>query len=199
MQKAIVFIIMVLFVATAVQAAEPYGGKRNYMTFSLGGYWPSGDLDDAGYKAGADFNFNYMRSMKEWFGFGAGAHTYGAQSSAKSVFIGDGDFGSLGIEMLFYMQPNHWQIQPYFAIGPAIYYNFIDYDTDGDQGRLDESGVGLGGVLKVGVRAFMTKQFFGGMSLKAFSNYWNLDTDVNQDETLNFGGGAFAFELGFTF
>ena len=45
----------------------------------------------------------------------------------------------------------------------------------------------------------MTKQFFGGMSLKAFSNYWNLDTGVNQDETLKFGGGAFAFELGFTF
>jgi len=59
--------------------------------------------------------------------------------------------------------------------------------------------VGFGGVIKVGARAFMTKQFFGGMSLKAFSNYWNLDTGVNQDETLKFGGGAFAFELGFTF
>ncbi len=34
--------IAVLFMATAVQAAEsyePYGGKLNYMTFSLGGYW----------------------------------------------------------------------------------------------------------------------------------------------------------------
>ena len=116
-----------------------------------------------------------------------------------SGYIGDGDFGSLGIEMLFYMQPNHWQIQPYFGIGPAIYYNFLNYETDGDEDKLDESGVGLGGVIKVGLRAFVTQQFFRGMSLKGFSNSWNLDIDENQDKTLNFGGGVLAFELGFTF
>jgi hypothetical protein len=199
MKKLMMFIFVVLFMTTAVQAAEPYGGKRNYMTFSLGGFWPNDDLDDAGYKSGADFTFSYMRSMQDWFGFGAAAHTYGAQSSSQSAFIGDGDFGSLGIEMLFYMQPNHWQVQPYFGIGPAIYYNFLSYETHGGQDRLDESGVGFGGVIKVGVRAFMTERFFGGMSLKGFSNHWNVDTAVDRDDTLNFGGGAFAFELGFTF
>ncbi len=43
MKKIIIFIIAVLFMATAVQAAEPYepyGGKFNYMTFSLGRFNP---------------------------------------------------------------------------------------------------------------------------------------------------------------
>ena len=202
MKKIIIFIIAVLFMATAVQAAEPYepyGGKFNYMTFSLGGYWPSEDLDDEGYKSGADFTFSYMRSMQKWYGFGAGAHMYGSQSNAAPGYIGDGDFGSLGIEMLFYMQPNHWQIQPYFGIGPAIYYNFLTYDVGVNEEKIDKSGVGLGGVFKVGLRAFLTKQFFCGMSLKGFSNSWNLDVGENQDKTLNFGGSVVAFELGFTF
>lgn len=199
MQKTIIFIIVVLFMATAVQAAEPYGGKRNYMTFSLGGYWPSGDLDDEGYKSGGDFNFSYMRSMKDWFGFGAGAHMYGSQSSTLTGDIDKGNFASLGVEMMFYMQPNHWQIQPYFGIGPAIYYNALQYEVDSNGDKLDESGVGLGGVLKVGLRAFVTQRFFLGMSLKGFSNSWNLDIDETQDKTLNFGGGVLALELGFTF
>ena len=199
MRKTIILIIVFLLMATTGQAAEPYGGKRNIMTFSLGGYWPSGDLDDEGYKAGPDFNFTYMRSMQTWFGFGAGAHTYGAGSNDTTTDIGDADFGSLGIEMMFFVQPNHWQIQPYIGIGPAIYYNYLEFEVDLDEDKPDESGVGLGWVVKLGLRAFLTERFFGGMSLKGFSNYWNLDTGPNQDETYNFGGGVLAFELGFTF
>ena len=199
MKKTIFITIAVLMMATAVQAAEPFGGKRNYMTFSLGGFWPSSDMDDEGYKAGPDFNFTYMRSVKDWFGFGAGAHTYGAQSKSETADIGDGDFGSMGIEMMFFVQPNHWQIQPYLGFGPAIYYNYLEFNADVSENNLDESGVGIGGVVKVGLRAFMTERFFGGMSVKGFSDYWNLDIDGNRDETYNFGGGVLAFELGFTF
>jgi len=199
MKTIIITIVISLLMAVTVQAAEPYGGKRNYMTFSLGGYWPNGDLDDEGYKSGADFDFSYMRSIEDWFGFGAGAHTYGSQSKTETTDLGDGDFGSLGIEMMFYAQPNHWQIQPYFGIGPAIYYNFLEFgDEDNDDDR-DESGVGLGGVVKVGLRAFLTKRFFGGMSLKGFSNTWNVSIDATHDKNQNFGGGVLAFELGFTF
>ena len=199
MKKAILFTIAVLLLTTAVYGAEPFGGKRNYMTFSLGGYWPSEDLDDEGYKSGGDFNFSYMRSIKDWFGFGAGAHLYASQSSTLTGDIGDGDFGSMGVEMMFYMQPNHWQIQPYFGIGPAIYYNFLEYDEDVSEDKVDESGVGLGFVLKVGVRAFITERFFGGIGLRTFSNQWNVEIDSSRDETYDFGGGVVAFELGFTF
>jgi len=45
MKRRIILMFCVLLLASAVQAAEPFGGKRNYMTFSLGGYWPSGDLE----------------------------------------------------------------------------------------------------------------------------------------------------------
>ena len=56
MKRRIILIFCVLFVASAVQAAEPFGGKRNYMTFSLGGYWPSGDLEvDSGRDETYDF------------------------------------------------------------------------------------------------------------------------------------------------
>lgn len=199
MKKTMLIITVILFMAAAVQAAEPYGGKRNYMTFSLGGYWPGEDPDDEGYTSGADFNFSYMRSIQDWFGFGAGTHTYGSQSKHTTGDIGDAYFGSLGIEMMFYVQPNHWQIQPYFGIGPVLYYNFLEYETDSDQDHLDESGVGLGLAAKVGLRVFLTQRFFGGMSLKGFSNYWSLDIDANRDETYDFGGGVLAFELGFTF
>jgi opacity protein-like surface antigen len=199
MKRLIILILCFLLLASAVQAAEPFGGKRNYMTFSLGGYWPSGDLDDEGYKAGPDFNFSYMRSIQTWFGFGAGAHTYGAGSNSTAATIGDGDFGSLGIEMMFYVQPNHWQIQPYFGIGPAIYYNYLEFESDLNEDRADESGVGLGWVFKLGLRAFLTERFFGGMSLKGFSDYWDLEVESGRDETYDFGGGVLAFELGFTF
>ena len=199
MRKIFIFTIMIVFLASAVQAAEPFGGKRNYMTFSLGGYWPSEDLDDEGYKSGGDFNFSYMRSTTDWFGFGAGTHIYGSQSSTLTGDIQKSDFGSLGVEMMFYVQPNHWQIQPYFGIGPAIYYNYLEFEIDTNQDKADESGVGLGGVIKAGLRAFVTQRFFLGMSLKGFTNSWNLDIDENRDKTLNFGGGVLAFELGFTF
>ena len=199
MKKAIILIAAVLCLATVVQAAEPYGGKRNYMTFSLGGYWPGGDLEDEGFKSGGDFNFSYMRTMKDWFGFGAGAHTYGSRSKNTLSDIGDSNFFSTSVEMLFYVQPNHWQFQPYFGIGPAIYYNFIEYKEDVSVENVDESGVGLGIVAKVGVRAFITERFFGGIGLRAFSNQWRIEIDTNRDKTYDFGGGVLAFELGFTF
>jgi hypothetical protein len=199
MKKVIILIIAVVFAATAAQAAEPYGGKRNYMTFSLGGFWPGQDLDDEGFKTGPDFNFSYVRAIQTWFGFGAGVHTYGAGSNTAAVGIGNSDFGSLGIEMAFYVQPNHWAVQPYIGFGPAIYYNYLEYEIEINEDKADESGVGLGWFAKVGLRAFLTKRFFGGMSLKGFSNYWDLDVIAGRDETYNFGGGVFAFELGFTF
>jgi len=51
----------------------------------------------------------------------------------------------------------------------------------------------------LGVRAFFTDRFFGGIVLKAFSNQWNLEIEEGKDKTYQFGGGVMAFELGFTF
>ena len=53
--------------------------------------------------------------------------------------------------------------------------------------------------MKAGVRVFITQRFFSGMSVKAFSNNWNLDIDENRNKTYDFGGGVLAFEVGFTF
>jgi hypothetical protein len=90
-------------------------------------------------------------------------------------------------------------VQPYLGIGPAIYFNSLEYDADADDDGFDESGVGLGGILKAGVRVYITERFFSGLSVKAFSNHWNLDIDEDRDKTYDFGGGVLAFDLGFTF
>ena len=199
MKKALMAVVLVLCMAASVQAADPYGGKFNSFTFSLGGYWPGGDMDDEGYKSGADFDVIYMRVLQDWFGFGCGTHFYGSQSKKTTADIGDGSASAFGIEMLLMVQPNQWQVQPYIGIGPAIYYNYLAYDDDVDDDGVDDSGVGLGGILKAGVRIYITERFFSGLSVKVFSNNWNLDVEENRDKTYDFGGGVLAFDLGFTF
>lgn len=199
MKKVIVIILSLMLTSTVALAMEPYGGKTNYMSFAIGGYSPSEDLDDEGYKSGGDFSFNYMKILKNYFGFGGGVHTYGTESERTTADIGDGDFAALGIEGLFYVQPNHWRVQPYFALGPALYFNGLEYDRDVDDDEIDESGVGFGFVMEMGVRAFITPRFFGGFSFKGFSNSWEVAYRDDKDKTYNFGGGAFSFLLGFTF
>ena len=195
---AAVFLVLVLTSTTAV-AMAPYGGKKNYMSFALGGYAPGEDLDDEGYKTGADFSFSYMSVVKDYFGFGGSLHTYGTESKKSATDIGDGDFVSMGIEGLFYVQPNAWRVQPYLALGPALYFNGLEYDRDEDDENIDESGVGFGFVMELGVRAFITQRLFGGFSFKGFSNRWEVEYRENKDKTYDFGGGVFAFLLGFTF
>jgi hypothetical protein len=169
------------------------------MSFAIGGYSPSKDLDDEGYKSGGDFCFNYMNVFKNYFGFGGSLHTYGTESKRMSEDIGDGEFASLGIEGLFYFQPNYWRVQPYFALGPSFYFNGLEYERDVDDDEIDESGVGFGMVMELGVRAFITQRLFSGLSFKGFSNRWELEVTDERDKTYNFGGGVFAFLLGFTF
>lgn len=197
--KTVVIVLSLLLLSTSAIAMEPYGGKKHYMSFALGGYSPATDLDDEGYKSGADFSFNYMNAVHSYFGFGGSVHTYGTESKRTSEDIGDGDFASLGIEGLFYIQPSAWRVQPYLALGPGIYFNGLEYDRDVDDKNIDESGVGFGFVMELGVRAFFTQRFFGGFSLKGFSNRWEVEYRDNRDKTYNFGGGVFAFVLGFTF
>jgi len=198
--KPILICLSLIFVFSAtVSADEPNGAKRNYISFALGGYVPSGDLDDEGYKSGSDFAVSYMSPVKKYFGFGGGIHTYSTESSRTSADIGNGEFAALGIEGLFYLQLNHRRIQPYFALGPAIYFNGLEYEEDADDDEIDESGSGFGFVTKVGVRAFFNKRFFGGVVLKAFSNQWNVEIEDGKDKSYQFGGGVMAFELGFTF
>jgi hypothetical protein len=199
MKNIFVCVLTVLILATAVCAAEPYGGKGNYMSFALGGYVPSEDLSDEGYKSGGDFSFSYMRTLNNYFGFGGGVHTYSTESSRIASDIGNGDFVSIGIEGLFYIQPNQWRVQPYLALGPAIYFNGLEFERDVDDEEIDESGTGFGFVTKLGVRAFFTKRFFGGVVVKAFSNQWELEIEQGKDKSYKFGGSVMAFELGFTF
>jgi hypothetical protein len=199
MYKSFACLLAILVYTTAAYATDPYGGKGNYMSFALGAYAPSDELSDEGYKSGGDFSFSYMRTIGTYFGFGAGAHVYTTDSSRTTVDIGDGEFASLGIEGLFYVQPNQWRVQPYLALGPAIFFNGLEFTRDVDDEKIDESGSGVGFVTKLGVRAFFTKRFFGGVVLKAFSNQWNLEIEEGKDKTYQFGGGVMAFELGFTF
>ena len=70
MKKTIVIILTLMLTSTVALAVEPYGGKKHYMSFAIGGYSPSKDLDDEGYKSGGDFCFNYMTVLKNYFGFG---------------------------------------------------------------------------------------------------------------------------------
>ena len=199
MKKAMIVILTLVLTSTVALAMEPYGGKRHYMSFAVGGYSPSEDLDDEGYKSGGDFCFNYMTVLKNYFGFGGSIHTYATESEKTDADIGDGEFAALGIEGLFYVQPSHWRVQPYVALGPAIYFNGLEYDRDIDDDNVDDSGVGFGFVMELGVRAFITPRFFGGFSIKGFSNLWEVEYTDSDDETYNFGGGVFAFLLGFTF
>jgi hypothetical protein len=199
MKRTIVIILSFLLISSVALAKEPYGGKTNYMSFAIGGYSQSEDLDDEGYKSGGDFAFNYMKALKNYFGFGGGIHTYGTESERTTADIGDGEFAALGLEGLFYVQPNHWRVQPYFALGPGLYFNGLEYDRDVDDEEVDEAGVGFGFVMEFGVRAFITPRFFGGFSFKGFSNVWEVDYTDTDKETYNFGGGVFAFLLGFTF
>lgn len=197
--RTVAILLALLFISTTAMAMEPYGGKTNYMSFALGGYSPAGDLDDEGYKSGADFSFSYMHSVEKYFGFGGSLHSYGTKSKKTDKDIGDGKFGSMGIEGLFYFQPNAWRVQPYAAVGPAIYFNALEYDRDVDDEEIDESGVGFGVVIELGVRAFITQRFFGGITFKGFSNEWEVEYREGRDKTYDFGGGVFAFMLGFTF
>ena len=199
MKPIFVCLAFVFVLSAPLCADEPDGAKRNYISFALGGYAPSGDLSDEGYKSGGDFTVSYMTPIKKYFGFGGGLHTYSTESSRTSADIGDGEFAALGIEGLFYLQLNQSRIQPYLALGPAIYFNGIEYEEDADDDEVDESGSGFGFVTKIGVRAFITKRFYGGLVLKAFSNQWNVEIEDGKDETYQFGGGVMAFELGFTF
>jgi hypothetical protein len=199
MKKAIVIMMVLVLASTTALAMEPYGGKKNNMSFAIGGYSPSEDLDDEGYKSGGDFCFNYMRVVKDYFGFGGSLHTYGTESKKTEEVIGDGNFASMGIEGLFYFQPNYWRVQPFLALGPALYFNGLEYDRDVDDENIDESGTGFGFVFELGVRAFFTQRLFGGLSFKGFSNQWEVEVAENRDKTYNFGGGVFAFLLGFTF
>jgi hypothetical protein len=199
MKKVIVIMMALVLTSTVALATEPYGGKKHYMIFAVGGYSPAQDLDDEGYRSGGDFSFSYMNAVKNYFGFGGSIHTYGTESKKTSKDIGDGDFTSLGIEGLFYVQPSFWRVQPYAALGPALYFNGLEYERDIDDEEIDESGVGFGFVMELGVRGFITQRFFGGLSFKGFSNSWEVELSESKDKTYNFGGGVFAFLLGFTF
>ena len=199
MKPILIWLSIVFILSAAAYAQEPDRARRNYISFALGGYSPSGDLSDEGYKSGGDFSVSYMSPIKKYFGFGGGIHTYNTESNRTSADIGDGEFAALGIEGLFYIQLNQSRIQPYFALGPAIYFNGLEYEEDTDDDEIDESGSGFGFVTKVGVRAFFNKRFYGGVVLKAFSNQWNVEFEDGKDKTYQFGGGVMAFELGFTF
>jgi hypothetical protein len=199
MKPILLCLSLVLILSPIVSAEDSDGAKRNYISFALGGYAPSGDLNDEGYKSGGDFTVSYMSPIKKYFGFGGGIHTYSTESNRTSTDIGDGEFAALGIEGLFYFQLNQSRIQPYLALGPAIYFNGLEYEEDADDDEVDESGSGFGFVTKAGVRAFFNKRFYGGVVLKAFSNQWNVEIEDGKDKTYQFGGGVMAFELGFTF
>jgi len=57
-----------------------------------GGYAPSGDLNDEGYKSGGDFTVSYMSPIKKYYGFGGGIHTYSTESDRPSPDNGKGEF-----------------------------------------------------------------------------------------------------------
>ena len=174
MKKSIVYILAVLLFAATAHAADPDADKNNYMSFALGGFAPSEDLEDEGYKSGGSFCFSYMRAVGNYFGFGGGVQTYRTESSRVTSDIGNGDFASLGLEGLLYVQPNYWLIQPYLALGPAIYFNGLEYERDLDDEELDESGSGFGFVVKLGVRAFIKNVSSGEPSSRdsAISGTW---------------------------
>ena len=199
MKTISICVFLVLVLATSTSAQEPYSSRANYLSFTVGGYAPSGELDDEGYKSGGDFGFSYMSPIGSYFGFGGDVHKYESESSRTSADIGDGDFESVGVEGLFYLQLNNRRIQPYVALGPAIYFNEIEYTPNVGNEEIDETGTGFGVVVKLGLRVFVIGRFFGGVLLKGFSNQWNLEIEDSIDETYQFGGGIVAFEAGFIF
>ncbi len=153
------------------------------------------DEFDADWENGADLTATYTRLIGNHFAFEGGYHAYGSTFDEGAV---EGAFVSTGLEAMFLYVPLHGRVMAYVGGGLGLYSNYIEVEVNGTT-VLDDEGSAAGAVLKGGVRAHITKRFYVGGFLKAFSNNQEFEYENGDEETINMGGSTVNFELGFAF
>ncbi|MFZ1036572.1 MAG: hypothetical protein WAN57_05145 [Smithella sp.] len=174
--------------------------------FSIGGggFFPGGDLNN--FNTGYNGTFSAGMTLGNAIGLGIDISYRESEQNNQynSIYSSTNKISTFGMDYLFYLQPNHWRVQPYIAAGVGLYVNTLD----NWQGyKLDPStGIGYGVVGKAGIRFFITNNLFVGAYAKYFTNWQTLKTEYVsyygnyvQDTNLNLGGLEGNIELGFKF
>jgi len=179
--------------------------------FSLsgGGFFPMGDY--SGFNNDFDGTLTLGVTLGSLFGFGVDISyektdlnaSYSNNQTANTV-------QTVGVEYLFYLEPNHWIVQPYIAAGFGMYFNNLDnlsgLMTDAQEYTLQNggSGIGFGVVGKAGVRFFIGDHFFLGIYGKYYTDWQSVNIDYigsgysfsGNSQTINLGGVVANFEIG---
>ena len=130
MKKSIVVLIVVvcilgmLGVVSTTSAAD--SGVRNKFLLSLGCgiFKPGSDASD--YKQSPNLSLSSSWMAGDFFAVGMDLNYN--KIDLSQVISGKNytsEIATTSLELLFYIQPNAWKVQPYFGVGAGDYYNNV--------------------------------------------------------------------------
>ena len=174
-------------------------GKRTfYFAGSIGGFAPSADYDDklgGAWTGGSDMAVDVGVFLSEYMGLEVGLHVYTAATDEVAGLTQEA--GTVGIETLVTFQSRDAALQPFGGLGLGYYANTLAVKLGGAT-VAEDSGGGVGLVLKGGVRGFVTDRVFVQGYIKAFSNQQEADLGGYTD-TVNLGGVSYNAGVGVAF
>jgi len=200
---SVIFRVAYHFSGNQPPAAVNEPAKKNvYGIISVGGggFLPVGDLDDF------DKSYNGTFSAGVTLGrlTGLGIDISYRESDEKTQYDDETTtLSTIGLDYLFYLQPNDWRVQPYLAAGLGLYFNHLDRWKG--QELYVGTGIGYGVVGKAGIRFFITDNLFIGASAKYFTNWQEIKirhtspSTYYEDKTVDLGGLVGHIELGLKF
>jgi len=176
--------------------------KNVYGIISVGGggFFPAGELDD--FDKGYNATFGAGVTLGRLMGLGIDV-SYRESEEKKQYNDETTKLSTIGLDYLFYLQPNDWRVQPYLAAGLGLYFNHLDCWNG--QALYVGTGIGYGVVGKAGIRFFITDNIFIGASAKYFTNRQGIKIqhtspyNYYEDKTLDLGGLVGHIELGLKF
>ncbi len=174
------------------------GQRAFYFAGSIGGFAPSADYDDklgGAWTGGSDMAVDVGVFLSEYMGFEVGLHVYTAETDEVAGLTLE--TGTVGIETLVTFQSRDASLQPFGGLGFGYYANTLAVKFGGST-VAEESGSGVGLVLKGGVRGFVTDNVFVQGYIKSFLNQQEMDIGGYPD-TVNFGGGSYNAGVGVAF
>ena len=174
------------------------GQRAFYFAGSIGGFAPSADYDDklgGVWTGGSDMAIDAGVFLSEYMGFEVGLHVYTAETDEVAGLTLE--VGTVGLETLITFQSRDAALQPFGGLGFGYYANTLAVKFGGST-VAEESGSGVGLVLKGGVRGFVTDNVFVQGYIKAFSNQQEVDFGGYPD-TVNFGGTSYNAGVGVAF
>ena len=173
-------LMLAMFILALSLSIHSNASAEVYLSGYAGAFTPSSDYSDSWNSAGTDLGLSYVM-INEYAGFEVALHTY--KIDAVEPFE-DSILGT-GLDFLVHFQQENVTFQPFAAFG----LGYIKTTLTSPLG--DEKSDGLGVLMKLGARYFITKNLFISGYFKRFKN----NADIIGFSG-NLGGDAIIIEAG---